>query len=197
MFYGDESLLRLIFYFSFGSCGELKGQGGIGGSWRSIYLETGLRLLSPLFICWIILGSMSAMIIGGSRIYYAMANDGLFFHHLLTYIQSMQVHIRHFLFQCIYASILIIFNQLEDLLILSLCAILFLSSLTAFILFVLKKEYKSESDYKIPLYPLPPLLYITANIILIGIFSLRATCKCNQRDRHNAISHSSLLRIQA
>ncbi len=162
--------INLLFLVS-APVAELKGQGGIGVIAAKHLFGDGITTVISLFICWIILGSMSAMIIGGSRIYYAMANDGLFFRSLADLHPKYASPFKALLFQCVYSSILIIFNQLEDLLYFITCAILFLSSLTAFIPFILKKEFKSESDYKIPLFPLPPILYITANIILISILA--------------------------
>ncbi|HMV43463.1 MAG TPA: amino acid permease [Leptospiraceae bacterium] len=162
--------INLLFLVS-APISELKGQGGIGVIAAKHLFGEGITTIISIFICWIILGSMSAMIIGGSRIYYAMANDGLFFHHLADLHPKYASPYKALIFQCVYSSILILFNQLEDLLYFITCAILFLSSLTAFIPFVLKKEYKNTSDYKIPLYPLPPLLYIIANAVLITILA--------------------------
>lgn len=162
--------INLLFLVS-APISELKGQGGIGVIAAKHLFGEGITTIISIFICWIILGSMSAMIIGGSRIYYAMANDGLFFHHLADLHPKYASPYKALIFQCVYSSILILFNQLEDLLYFITCAILFLSSLTAFIPFVLKQEYKEKSDYKIPLYPLPPLLYITANAVLISILA--------------------------
>jgi amino acid transporter len=163
-------LINLLFLVS-APIAELKGQEGIGVlSAKKLFGDIASPIMS-IFICWIILGSMSAMIIGGSRIYYAMANDGLFFPSLAELHPKHSSPYKALLFQCIYSSILIFFNQLEDLLYFITCAILFLSSLTAFIPFILKKEFKDQTTYKIPFFPIPPLLYIVANLFLISILA--------------------------
>jgi basic amino acid/polyamine antiporter, APA family len=163
-------LVNLLFLVS-GPVADLKGQAGIGVIASNNLFGAQYAPLMSIFICWILLGSMSAMIIGGSRIYYAMANDGLFFKSLSELHPKYGSPYKALIFQCVYSSLLIFFNQLEDLLYFITCAILFLSSLTAFIPFILKKKYKKKTNYKIPLYPIPPILYILANIALIFILA--------------------------
>ncbi len=159
-------LINLLFLVS-APVAELKGQTGIGVIVAKKLFGENVSIFMSVFICWIILGSMSAMIIGGSRIYYAMANDGVFFKSLANLHPTYGTPTKALWVQASYASILIFFNQLEDLLYFITCAILFLSSLTAFIPFILDKTHKEKTDYKIPLFPLPPILYILANITLM------------------------------
>lgn len=124
------------------------------------------RFYFSLFFCLVILGSLSASIIGGSRIYFAMARDGLFF----PFLSKVHVHYKSpynsLLFQAFYASLFIIFD-LEFLLYTITSAILVLSALTAYSVFIFKKRGYT-SRYKIPFYPLTPILYILGCLALVG-----------------------------
>lgn len=161
--------INLLFLAS-GPIESLKSQEGIGVIAAKNLFGDSVGIFISAFILWIILGSMSASIIGGSRIYYAMASDGLFFKSLAELHPKHNSPYKSLIFQCVYASVLIVFNQLEDLLYFITVAILFLSTLTACIPFVLPKS-EHPPEYKIPFYPVTPLLYIIANLVLMGILS--------------------------
>lgn len=122
-------------------------------------------LFFSLFFCIVILGSLSASIIGGSRIYFAMARDGLFF----PFLSKVHVHYHSpynsLFFQAIYASLFILF-ELEFLLYTITSAILLLSALTAFSVFIFEKR-GYQSSYRIPFYPITPMVYIICCFLLV------------------------------
>lgn len=159
-----------ILFMSSAPLSELKSQEGAGVI-SAIYLfGPGVKVLISGFICWILLGSMSAMIIGGSRIYYAMSNDGVFFKTLANLHPKYHTPYKALIFQAFYSSIFMFVKELESLLYLITVSILFLSSMTAFTPYVLaKKNYVSE--YKIPGYPVTPLLFILFNFLVMGILT--------------------------
>jgi len=128
------------------------------------------KIYFSLFFCIVILGSLSASIIGGSRIYFAMARDGLFF----PFLSKVHVHYKSpynsLIFQAVYASMFVVFD-LEFLLYTITAAILLLSALTAFSVFVFERR-GLESRYKIPFHPFTPLLYIGGCLYLVYHLSI-------------------------
>ncbi|PJE04208.1 MAG: amino acid permease [Leptospira sp.] len=124
-----------------------------------------------IFFCLVILGSLSATIIGGSRIYFAMARDGLFFPFLSKLHNHYKSPYNSLVFQAMYASIFIIFD-LKFLLYMITCAILILSALTAFSVFIFEKR-GHKSKYQIPFYPITPVVYILGCIFLVIYLALQ------------------------
>ncbi|CAK8720757.1 MAG: amino acid permease [Candidatus Electrothrix sp. AX2] len=121
-----------------------------------------------------LLSVVSAMIITGPRIYYAMAQDGVFFsvfgklnplHHTPASSIFLQAGI---------ATVMVLSASFETLLIyigftLSLCALLTVVGLMR----IRWQEGKNPDLYQTPGYPLTPLLFIAANCWII-FFSIRS-----------------------
>ncbi len=145
---------------------ELRANQGIGVISAVRMFGDSARFYFSVFFSLVLLGSLSATIIGGSRIYFAMARDGLFFPILAKLHPHHRSPYMSLVFQAVYASVFIIFD-LEFLLYMITSAILVLSALTAFTVFIFdRKGYKAE--YRIPLYPVTPVLYIVGCALLVG-----------------------------
>ncbi len=157
-------LVNLAFLLTV-SPNDLKKNEGIGVISAISLFGISARFYFSFFFCLVILGSLSATIIGGSRVYFAMARDGLFF----PFLSKLHPHYRSpynsLFFQALYASLFVFFD-LKFLLYMITCAILILSALTAFSIFIFKKRGYT-SDYKIPFYPLTPIFYIIGCILLV------------------------------
>lgn len=119
-----------------------------------------------IFFCLALLGSLSAMVIGGSRIYFAMARDGLFFPFLSKLHPHYKSPYNSLVFQALYASLFMVLD-LQFLLYTITCAILFLSALTAYSIFIFRRQGYACS-YKIPFYPITPWFYILGCVLLIA-----------------------------
>jgi len=127
---------------------------------------TNAKFWMSLFILVMILGSLPAMIFAGSRIYYAMAKDKLFFSSLAKLHPKWHTPHNALLFQAVYSSFLILLGDIEKLLYFMTCAILLLSIFTSFIPIYL--DWKGvPTVFKIPFFPLPPLIYILGTSFLI------------------------------
>jgi APA family basic amino acid/polyamine antiporter len=121
-----------------------------------------------------LLSVVSAMVMTGPRIYYAMAQDGVFFsvfgklnplHHTPASSIFLQAGI---------ATIMVLSASFETLLIyigftLSLCAMLTVVGLMR----IRRRDGKNPDLYQTPGYPLTPLLFIAANCWII-FFSIRS-----------------------
>lgn len=120
-----------------------------------------------VFICWAFLASISAYIIGGSRIYFAMARDGFFFQNMAKLHSKHKSPYMSLLFQCGYACLFCFVKEIESLLYLITCSTLLLATITAYtpILFE-KRNYKLK--FRIPGYPYTTYLYIASNFGIIA-----------------------------
>ncbi len=105
-------------------------------------------------------GCNSGLILSGGRLFYAMANDGLFFKEA-TELNKNQVPAKALWVQCIWASVLCISGKFGDLLTYATFASLLFYILTILGVFILrKKEPNAERPYKAFGYPIIPALYI-------------------------------------
>lgn len=111
-------------------------------------------------------GCNNGLILSGSRLFYAMSNDGLFFNKAKklnkNHVPSVALWI-----QCIWASVLCLSGKYGDLLVYSTFASLLFYILTIFGIFILrKKEPDTPRPYKAFGYPVIPVLYI---LVTLGI----------------------------
>ncbi|RHX95428.1 amino acid permease [Leptospira yasudae] len=159
-------ILINFLFLSSGSVAELSGD-KIGITASSALFGPKATILITAFICWAFLGSISAYIIGGSRIYFAMARDGFFFQNMAKLHSKHKSPYMSLLFQCGYACLFCFVKEIESLLYLITCSTLLLATITAYtpILFE-KRHYKLK--FRIPGYPYTTYLYIASNVGIIA-----------------------------
>lgn len=105
-------------------------------------------------------GCNNGLILAGSRLFYAMSNDGLFFKQAKK-LNQFNVPSSAMWIQGIWASILCLSGKYGDLLVYSTFASLLFYILTIFGIFILrKKEPDAARPYKAFGYPVIPALYI-------------------------------------
>ncbi len=160
-------LLNVLFFVS-APKSLLSGNDGIGAIAFERLFGADLSILTTGFITWVILGSLSAIVIGGSRVYFAMARDGAFIESFAKIHPKYRSPYISIIFQASIAILFLTVKEIESLLYMITCSILILSSLTAATPFRFKK-LGYVSDYKIPFYPWPIFLYIFANIAVMLI----------------------------
>lgn len=111
-------------------------------------------------------GCNNGLVLAGSRLYYAMSKDGLFFKKAQK-LNSKQVPGIALWIQCIWASILCLSGKYEDLLVFSTFASLLFYILTIGGLFILRKtEPDTLRPYKAFGYPYIPIIYITITLLI-------------------------------
>ena len=118
-----------------------------------VFVMTALIMISTF-------GCNSGLILSGGRLFYAMANQGLFFRKA-TELNKHQVPAKALWVQCIWASVLCVSGKFGDLLTYATFASLLFYILTILGVFVLrKKEPNALRPYKALGYPIVPALYI-------------------------------------
>ena len=111
-------------------------------------------------------GCNNGLILAGSRLFYAMAKDGLFFKKAKK-INKHDVPSYALWIQCIWASVLCLSGKYGDLLVYSTFASLLFYILTIYGIFILrKKEPDTERPYKAWGYPVVPIIYILVTLFI-------------------------------
>jgi APA family basic amino acid/polyamine antiporter len=135
------------------------------------YVMAGLIIISTF-------GCNNGIILSGARLYYAMAQDGLFFKQA-TQLNNKGVPAKSLVFQCIWACVLCLSGKYNDLLDYVIIASLLFYIFTIAGIFILrKKQPNAERPYKVFAYPVLPALYIiTAGAICIDLLIDKNTQK--------------------
>jgi APA family basic amino acid/polyamine antiporter len=122
----------------------------------------GERLLS-LVIAVAVLGTANVTLMAGSRIYYAMAADGLG-PRPLARINRFGVPGAALWSGGAWSAVLAAVGDVGVLVNWTSLAILLLSSLTVTTLFVLRRREGADAPFRCPGYPLTPLVYLVASL---------------------------------
>jgi APA family basic amino acid/polyamine antiporter len=147
-------------------------------------LEIGLTSASSLFgnnigkyfgmaIAIGILSALSAMILTGPRVYYAMSKDGVFFELFKRVNQRYKTPAFSIFLQATIAILFILTSSFERLLIYIGFTLALFAMLTVIGLMILRLKQKVlVSPYKTFGYPVTPIIFITGNL-WIAYFSIR------------------------
>ncbi len=111
-------------------------------------------------------GCVSGTSLSGARVYYAMAQAGLFFKKAAV-LNDAKVPGNALWMQCVWASLLCLSGTYGDLLDYCTFVSLIFYAVTIAAVFVLRRrEPNAERPYKVPFYPLTPAIYI---VLAVGI----------------------------
>ncbi len=140
---------------------------GNGGA----YIISGMILVSTF-------GCTNATILVSARIYYAMAQRGLFFKKAaLTHPGNKTPHYA-LIYQCIWACLLVFsgsFDFLTDLVVIS--GFIFFGLIVWGVVRLRKKMKEAPRSFKTPLYPFVPLVFVLFCIVLILISFIESPYK--------------------
>lgn len=118
-----------------------------------IFVMAGLIMVSTF-------GCNNGLILSGGRLFYAMANDNLFFESAKQ-LNKHQVPAKALWVQCIWASLLCVSGRYNDLITYATFASLLFYMLTIAGIFILRKrEPNADRPYKAIGYPIVPIIYI-------------------------------------
>lgn len=133
----------------------------------AIFGEGGAKFLASLIVIFCF-GAINALILTGSRIAHAMANDNRFFGFLSIVDQRTNTPRRSILFNGIWACVLIyLIGKFENLLFFTGLAVWIFFGLTAICVMVLRRRTELDPDQFItPLYPAIPLLVAFVSLLL-------------------------------
>ncbi len=123
-----------------------------GGTWGKI--ATGVFSV-------LLLATISANIITGPRVYFAMTRDGLFPRALSGGVNKWGVPQRAILFQCVVASLLLVAGGFQQLVYWVGFVINVFATVAVFSVVVLRFKHpkRREGAFSVPLYPLPVIVF--------------------------------------
>ena len=115
-------------------------------------------------------GCINGMVLSGARVYYSMAQDGLFFNKV-KFLNDKDVPSKALWYQCIWASVLCLSGKYGDLLDYVVFAVLIFYIITILGIFKLRlTQPDAPRPYKAFGYPIVPALYvILASILCIAL----------------------------
>ena len=124
--------------------------------------------LLAIFTIVSIAASISAMVLAGPRVYYAMARDGVFL------ASAGRVHARHktpvsaIVAQAIWSSVLVLSGTLTQLVNYTGFAVVLFSGVAVSAVFVLRhRDPHAERPFRTLGYPLAPAVFVAASLVMV------------------------------
>ncbi len=154
-----------LFYVYAVSPEGMSGVISIGGLAAGNLFGKSFESLFSILISFALFSSLSAFIILGPRVYYSMARDGYFFRFAAKIHKDYRVPSKSIMLQCAIAVIIVLsgsFDQILTYMGFSLGIFPILAVIGVFKLRRLKK-----STYKMPGFPLVPILYLLAGVSIL------------------------------
>jgi APA family basic amino acid/polyamine antiporter len=137
----------------------------IGGLAASRLFGTGAERFVSIVIGFALVSSVSALIMLGPRVYYAMARDGCFFGAIGEVDPESRVPAKSIMLQCLIAVIMVLTGTFEQILtFMGFCLGIFP---IAAVLGVFKLRRRPDALRSIPAYPLPPLIFIATSVAIL------------------------------
>ncbi len=141
----------------------------VGTAFMQVLFGNSGSFIMAILIMISTFGCNNGLILAGARVYYSMANDGLFFSSAGK-LNRNKVPGFALVVQCIWASILCLSGTYSNLLDYVVFTVLIFYILTIIGIFILrKKRPDAKRPYKAFGYPAVPVLYITAAAVIMAI----------------------------
>ena len=122
-----------------------------------------------------VLGALNASILAGARVYYAMARDGLFFSRAARIHPRFKTPAFALLIQAVWSCVLILSGNLEQIVTYSIFVAIIFWVAGAASLFTLRKKFPDmPRPYKAWGYPVVPILFILASVVILIVTLLEA-----------------------
>ena len=157
-------LLNILFIYAIPPS-DMRGVIAVGGlAVNNLFNETTDTVIS-LLISFALFSSLSAFIIIGPRVYYAMAKDGYFFRFLAKVHPVLKVPSRAILVQALIAIIMVLSGTFDQILTYMGFSLGIFPILAVIGVFRLRRS--GRSVLKLPGYPWVQLFYITISLIIL------------------------------
>jgi len=146
---------------------EMHGVIAIGGLAASRLFGGAAETVISAMIAFALLSSISAIIILGPRVYYAMAKGGYFFRFVGDVHPVSRVPSKSILLQCGIAAIMVMSGTFEQILTyMGFCLGIF--PIVA-VLGVFKLRRAGVGQYRMPGYPIPPLVFAVTSVLMLTL----------------------------
>jgi APA family basic amino acid/polyamine antiporter len=144
---------------------DMKGVISIGGLAAGNLFGKSFESLFSTLISFALFSSLSAFIILGPRVYFSMAKDGYFFKFASKVNTAHRVPSKSIILQCIIAVIIVLSGTLDQIFTYMGFSLGIFPILAVIGIFKLRRLKKSE--YKMPGFPIIPVIYILAGVMIL------------------------------
>ncbi len=144
---------------------DMKGVISIGGLAAGNLFGKSFESLFSALISFALFSSLSAFIILGPRVYFSMAKDGYFFKFASKVNNTHRAPSKSIILQCIIAVIIVLSGTLDQIFTYMGFSLGIFPILAVIGIFKLRRLKKSE--YKMPGFPVIPVIYILAGVTIL------------------------------
>jgi APA family basic amino acid/polyamine antiporter len=144
---------------------EMSGVIAVGGLAASRLFGDPADAATSILIAFALLSSISALIILGPRVYYAMARDGYFLKLVSDIHPVLGVPFKSIVLQFLIAAVMVMSGTFDQILTyMGFCLGIF--PIVA-VIGVLKLRNANSGTYRMPLYPIAPLVFVSASLLIL------------------------------
>ncbi|MFC1660824.1 APC family permease [Gemmatimonadota bacterium] len=156
--------LNVLFVFAIPP-GEMHGVIAVGALAASRLFGGAMETTVSTLIAFALLSSISAIILLGPRVYYAMARGGYFFRFVGDVHPLSRVPSKSILLQCAIAAIMVMSGTFDQILTyMGFCLGIF--PIVA-VLGVFKLRRSGAGKYRMPGYPIPPVVFSVVSVLML------------------------------
>lgn len=119
-----------------------------------------------------VLGSLAVLLMALPRVYYAMAQDGIFFRGLGAVHPQFGTPARAIGLQATLASLLVVLGTFNQIVAYFIFATVTFIALTVAGVFVLRRRVAGAPEYRIPGYPVPVVIFLALAVCLLVILAV-------------------------
>ncbi len=154
-----------LFYVYAISPEDMSGVISIGGLAVGNLFGKSFESFLSILISFALFSSLSAFIILGPRVYYAMAKDRYFFKFASEVHSKYRVPSKSILLQCIISAVIVLSGSFEQILTYMGFSLGIFPILA--VIGVFKLRHLRKSTFKLPGFPIVPLVYILAGVSIL------------------------------
>ncbi len=158
-------LLNMVFVYAIPP-NEMAGEISVGGLAMGKMFGEGAETLFSLFIAVALFSSLSAFIIIGPRVYYAMAKDVLFFKALAKVHPTYKVPLKAIYLQGLIAVVYVLSGTFEQIITYMGFSLGIFPIMTVAGLFIIRKKDRAKL-IKIPGYPYVQVFFILISLVIL------------------------------
>ena len=133
----------------------------------------GKVLAAIVVLC--VLSSLAALIMAAPRVYYAMAQDGLFLEAVARVDPRYGTPAIAILIQGTMASVLVLIGNFDEIIAYFIFVAVVFLGLTGVGLIISRSRNRGvEPPFRTPIYPVPPIAYLVLNLVLMLLLALHS-----------------------
>ncbi|MBK6769944.1 MAG: amino acid permease [Ardenticatenales bacterium] len=134
-----------------------------------LFGTAGGRLFAGIVIVSV-LGSLAGLLMAAPRVYYAMAEDGVFFRALGAVDPRWHTPARAIAVQAVLGCVLVALGTFDAILAYFIFTVVLFLAGTAAAVIVQRRRSGPPEGFAMPLYPLPPIVFLVLTAVMLFLF---------------------------